>query len=36
MDDYLGKPVQRDTLLRKLGLIGQLPADGKPAGTRAA
>jgi hypothetical protein len=21
MDDYLGKPVQRDTLLRKLGLV---------------
>ena len=36
MDDYLGKPVQRDTLLRMLGLIGQAPADGKPAGTRAA
>ena len=37
MDDYLGKPVQRDTLLRKLGLAGQLPAGGQPAGrTRAA
>ena len=29
MDDYLGKPVQRDTLLKRIGLTA-------PAGTRAA
>ncbi|MGG5812239.1 response regulator [Falsiroseomonas sp. CW058] len=28
MDDYLGKPVQRDTLLRKLGLAAPAPASG--------
>jgi CheY-like chemotaxis protein len=34
MDDYVGKPVQRDMLLRKLGL-GTQPAPQR-AGTEAA